>query len=218
VAGYQAADYLDQHGRRTRQDQLGPHSLWDALVAYASSASDLTRLAQAAQDRGLYRHAAALWTTAVTLGSTNAASQLVTHLRRVSPGDTTRAAQWAAGHASLDDPGAVAGLLREMGAAGASDAVATLATRAAGHSSLDDPRAVAGLLRELGAAGARDEVTTLATRAANAGMFEGFLKVYPGGAARYPFGREPDGAPSHTWTWQEPASQNRGSRKRQPGA
>ena len=70
VVGYQVADYLDQHGRRTRQDQLGPASLWDALTTHAASASDLTRLGQAARDRGLYRHAAALWTTAVTLGST----------------------------------------------------------------------------------------------------------------------------------------------------
>ena len=36
VAGYQVADYLDQHGRRTRQDQLGPPSLWDALTAHAA--------------------------------------------------------------------------------------------------------------------------------------------------------------------------------------
>ena len=68
MAGYQVADYLDQHGRRTRQDQLGPASLWDALTTHAASARDLTRLAQAARDRGLYRHAAALWTTAVTAG------------------------------------------------------------------------------------------------------------------------------------------------------
>ena len=48
VAGYQVADYLDQHGRRARQDQLGPASLWDALTTHAATASDLTRLAQAA--------------------------------------------------------------------------------------------------------------------------------------------------------------------------
>ena len=144
VAGYQVADYLDQHGRRTRQDQLGPASLWDALTAHAASASDLTRLGQAARDRGLYRHAAALWTTAATLGSTDAARQLITHLRQVSPGDTTRAAHWAAGHASLDDPRAVALLLQALREAGASDAVTTLLARdPAAHASLDDPRAVA---------------------------------------------------------------------------
>jgi hypothetical protein len=219
VVGYQIADYLDQHGRSTRRDQLGPASLWDALTTRTASASDLVRLAQAARDRGLYRHAAALWTTAVTLGSANAAGQLIGHLRRVSPGDTTRAAHWAADHVSPDDPDAVAGLLRELRAAGASDAVTALLARdPAGHVSPDDPDAVAGLLRELGAAGASDAVTALAVRAANAGMFDLFLEACPGEASGYPAGREPDGARSQTWKWQEPAAQNRSLRIRQPGA
>jgi hypothetical protein len=165
VAGYQVADYLDQHGRRTRQDQLGPPSLWDALTAHAASARDLTRLAQAARGRGLYRHAAALWTTAATLGSAGAAGRLISHLRRVSPGDTARAAHWAVGHVSLDDPGAVAGLLRELRVAGASDAVAALLARdPAGQVSLDDPWAIAELLAELRAAAASDVVAALLAR------------------------------------------------------
>ncbi len=279
VAGYQVADYLDQHGRRTRQDQLGPASLWDALTAHATRASDLARLAQAARDRGLYRHAAALW-TAATLGSTDAVRQLITHLRRVSPGDTTRAARWAAGQARLDNPGAVAWLLRTLGKAGdsdavtallardpagqarlddpwavallllgalreagAGDAVTALAARAVGQARLDNPDAVADLLRALGAAGAGDAVTALlardpagqarlgdpggvaallralgeagdsdavtamASRAANAGLFDLFLEVCPDKASSYPVGREPDGAPSQSWKWQEPTSQ-----------
>ena len=48
VAGYQVADYLDHYGRRTRQDQLGLPSLWDALTAHTATAWDLGRLAQAA--------------------------------------------------------------------------------------------------------------------------------------------------------------------------
>ncbi len=164
VVGYQAADYLDQHGRRTRQEQLGPASLWDALTARTTSASDLGRLAQAARDRGLYRHAAALWTTAATLGSTYAARDLVTHLCRVSPGDTARAAQWAAGQASLDDPGAVTALLRSLLSAGTRDAATALAARVAGHVGLDDAGAVAGLLRELREAGAGDAVAALLAR------------------------------------------------------
>jgi hypothetical protein len=168
VAGYQVADYLDQHGRRTRQDQLGPPSLWDALTAHAASARDLTRLAQAARGRGLYRHAAALWTTAATLGSAGAAGRLISHLRRVSPGDTARAAHWAVGHVSLDDPGAVAGLLRELRVAGASDAARALAARAAADASLDDPGAAAGLLRDLREAGASDAAHALLARDAAA--------------------------------------------------
>jgi hypothetical protein len=81
------------------------------------------RLAQAARDRGLYRHAAALWTAAASLGSTDAARQLITHLRRVNPGDTMRVGHWAVGHVSLDDPEAVASLLLELREAGASNAV-----------------------------------------------------------------------------------------------
>ena len=131
--------------RRTRQDQLGPSSLWDALAAHADSASDLTRLGRAARDRGLYRRAAALWTTATTRGSADAAGELIAHLHQVRPGDTARAACWAAGHASLDDPRAVAGLLGALREAGASDAVTTLLARdPAGHASLDNPGASPG--------------------------------------------------------------------------
>ena len=162
VAGYRVADYLDQHGRRTRQDQLGPPSLWDTLIARTDSAGDLTRLGQAARDRGLYRHAAALWTTAVTLGSTDAAMRLIDHLRQVSPDDTTRAAQWIASHISLDNLLGVADLMEALDAAGASGAIRTLldrdpflnvildvarataaerdAARAAARASLDDGR------------------------------------------------------------------------------
>ncbi len=76
IAGYLVADYLGQHARRTRQDQLGPSSLWDALTAHAATASDLTRLGQCARDRGLYRHAVALWTAAASLSSADAAARL----------------------------------------------------------------------------------------------------------------------------------------------
>ena len=168
VAGYQVADYLDQHSRRTRQDQLGPASLWDALTTHAASGRDLTRLGKAARDRGLYRHAAALWTTAASLGSADAASELITHLQQVSPADTTRAAHWAAGQVSLDDPRDVAVLLVALHLSGAGDAVAALLARdPAGQVSLDDPRAVAALLGMLREAGAGDAVAALAARVAD---------------------------------------------------
>jgi hypothetical protein len=102
VVGYQIADYLDQHGRRTRHEQRGPASLWNALTAHTAAARDLVRLGRAAQDRGLFRRAAALWTTAVTLGELQGAARLITLLRQVSPGDTTRAARWAADYVDLE--------------------------------------------------------------------------------------------------------------------
>ena len=344
---YQPSDFLDQNTRRLRQACLGPTALWDALTAHAASASDLTRLAPAAGGRGLYRHAAALWTTAATLGDAYAAGRLIIYLRQVSPGDTTRAARWAAAYASLDNPGDVARLLRALREAGDRDAVSALLARdPARYASLDNPRDIAGLMQELAAAAGRDAVSallargpaeygqddpagtralvqalvaaadpdevgallarypagyprldnpqaiasllkglaaaadfdtvsallvrdpawlaspdepaaiaaelaaagdpdavtallardpagharldnpggvarlldalreagdrdaarTLAVRAANAGMFDLFLKVYPDEASRYRFGREPDGAPSQPWKWQEPTS------------
>jgi len=239
LAGYRIAGYLDQHGRRTRQGQLGPASLWDALTARpaGSGAGDLTRVAQAARDRGLYRHAAAGWTAAVSAGSADAAGRLVAHLRGVSPEDAALAARWAVGRVRLDDPWDLARLLDELRAAGAGDALrALLATRAATGARLEDPAGVARLLEELRTAGAGDAVRALlardpagqvslgpdqqpgvgrllatlraagaseaagalAARAADAGMFD-----LATDRARYPFGREPDGAPAPPWHWAE---------------
>jgi hypothetical protein len=139
AVAYRIAGYLDQHGRRTRRDQLGPASLWDALAAQAtgSSPADLIRLAQAARDRGLYRHAATLWTAAAGAGSAAAARRLVAHLREVNPADTAPAARWAVGRVRLDDPWDLARLLEELLAADAGDAVRALLAR--------DPASQAGV-------------------------------------------------------------------------
>jgi hypothetical protein len=48
-------------------------------------------------------------------------------------------------------------------------------------------------------------------------MFGLFLEFCPDEAADYPFGREPDGAPSQRWIWQEPTSQSRGLRIKTAG-
>jgi len=139
AVAYRIAGYLDQHGRRTRRDQLGPASLWDALAARAtgSSPADLIRLAQAARDRGLYRHATTLWTAAAGAGSAAAASRLVAHLREVNPADTAPAARWAVGCVRLDDPWDLARLVEELLAADAGDAVKALLAR--------DPASQAGI-------------------------------------------------------------------------
>jgi hypothetical protein len=166
--GYRVTGYLDQHGRRTRADQLGPASLWDALAAHAMSASDRGRLAQAAQDRGLYRHAATLWTKAAAAGRTDAARHLVAYLGApAEPADAARVARWAAGQASVDDPWDVARLLDALRAVGAGEAIAVLlAHDPAGHVSLDHEWDVAELLRALRAAGAADAARALAVRVA----------------------------------------------------
>jgi uncharacterized protein YidB (DUF937 family) len=158
TVGYRVAGYLDQHGRRTRADQLGPASLWDGLAAHVGGTSDLGRLAQAARDRGLHRHAARLWTAAAAAGRTDAAAQLVTHLSAVAePADLARAARWAVGRASLDDPWDVARLLVALRTAGPDEAAQDLLDRdPAGQVSLEHRWDVAWLLRELRATGAAE--------------------------------------------------------------
>ncbi|HEV2253138.1 MAG TPA: hypothetical protein VGS06_08090 [Streptosporangiaceae bacterium] len=154
--GYRVTGYLDQHGRRTRADQPGPASLWDALATRVSSVSDLGRLARAARDLGLYRHAATAWTAGAATGSTDAAARLIAHLGALAePAETTRAARWAVSRASLDDPWTVARLLEGLRAAGTGDAVqALLARDPAGQVSLRHQWDVVDLLRALRAAGA----------------------------------------------------------------
>jgi hypothetical protein len=66
-------------------------------------------------------------------------------------------------------------------------------------------RAVARLLAALREADAAEAVRILAARAADAGMFGLFLEVHPDQAARFRFGREPDGTGSPSWHWSEPA-------------
>jgi hypothetical protein len=96
----------------------------------------------------------------------------------------------------------VASLLEVLREAGASDAVAVLATRAATHVSLDHPRAISMLLMELREAGASDAATNLLAYAANAGIPSIMLED-PRTVNDYWQGREPDDSPSQ-WTWHEP--------------
>ena len=86
-----------------------------------------------------------------------------------------------ASHARLDDPEAVASLLRALHEAGADQAAAALASRAAADAPLDSPGGVAVLLQVLHEAGG-DEVgaaRTLASRAAVDAPLDD-----PGGVAR----------------------------------
>jgi hypothetical protein len=100
-------------------------------------------------------------------------------------------------------------LLRTLRETGAGDAVTTLLARdPAGQANLDYPDDVGRLLWELRGAGDGDAACTLAGRAANAGMFHLYFldEFCPDEASSYPFGREPDGAPSQAWSWLGPAS------------
>ncbi|MFE5375774.1 hypothetical protein [Streptomyces mirabilis] len=160
---YLLADYLDQHGRHHRAEIIPPIDFWTA-AAHHTDPADLTALANAAWDRGLYRDAAQLHKHATTHGDPHAAVTLIDRLHILHPTDH-HAAQWAAAHAALDNPVAIATLLRAMQRAGAHAQVTALAERAATHAALDNPRDVARLLGALQRAGADAQVTVLLARA-----------------------------------------------------
>jgi hypothetical protein len=161
---YRLADYLDQHGRAHRKDQVPPAGFWAAAAGHAFP-GDQAALGDAADDRGLYRAAAQLHKNAAVSGNLRAAY----YLTRPPPclrGDA-RPASWAAAHVALDDPRGVADLLGRLRAAGAQDQAAALLDRDPGaRVALDDLLRVAELLGRLRAAGAYDQAAALAGRAA----------------------------------------------------
>ncbi|GAA4102433.1 hypothetical protein [Nonomuraea soli] len=141
---YRLADYLDQHGRHHRANQIPPIDFWTA--ARHAHPADLTALGQAARDRGLYRDAAQLLKHATTNGDLDAAIILLQLMHTTHPTDH-RPAHLAASRVALDDPGAVAKLLHAMEGEGREEQVAALLARdPASHVALDDPYAVAKLL------------------------------------------------------------------------
>ena len=159
---YRLADYLDQHGRAHRKDQIPPAGFWAAAAAH-SSPGDQALLGHAAHARGLYRAAAQLHKNAAASGNSDAAYYL-TYRPSCLRGDA-RPRSWAAAYVALDDPGGVVDLLDGLREEGAQDQVAGLLARdPAAHAALDDPFAVARLLDMLREAGARDQVAGLLAR------------------------------------------------------
>ncbi len=120
------------------------------------------------------------------------------------PEAATALAARAASNVGLDDPGRVASLLWVLYLAGAPEAVtALLARHPADHVALDDRSGVGELLEALDVAAAQEATAALATRAVNAGLPHG-------GPFSVPiFGREPDGAASQPWSWQDPTQAGR---------
>ena len=160
---YRLADYLDQHGRRSRRSLSPPAEFWTA-AADLTDPRDLGALARAAEGRGLLHDDARLLKAAAAHGSASTAATLITSLRSRHPADDDPR-RWVTAHAALDDPYATARLLDALRAAGAADQVeALLARDPAAHATLDDPYATARLLDSLRAVGATDQIKALLAR------------------------------------------------------
>ena len=161
---YRIADFLDQHGRTHRKDQIPPAGFWAAAAEYALPA-DQAALGHAAAARGLYRAAAQLHKNAAAYGSLRAAYYLIDPPPCLH-GDG-RPVSWAVAHVALDDPYGVAELLLRLREAGAHEQAAALLERdPAAHVALDDRGGVALLQGRLRQAGAREQAAALADRAA----------------------------------------------------
>ncbi|MGP8300201.1 hypothetical protein ACTPOK_20170 [Streptomyces inhibens] len=159
---YQLADYLDQHGRRHRADQIPPIDFWTAAAAHAHP-TDLPALGDAAWNRGLYRDAAQLHKHATTHGNPHTAAILIEHLHTLHPADHRPAHH--ATHAALDDPDGVSKLLDSLRRAGADGQVTLLLARdPAAHAALDAPHAVSKLLYSLWRVEGEEQVAALLAR------------------------------------------------------
>jgi hypothetical protein len=219
---YRLADYLEQHGRRTRAEEIPPIDFWAAASSHASLA-DQAILGRAARDRGLYRDAAQLLKNVAGKGGPSSGAALVSLMRDLHPTDL-RAARWAAMHALPNNLSAMADLLDELARVGAEQQVAVLAERAAVEVDLSrmflvegasvevgllDSAAQVGLLDSaaqlldcLAKVGASEQGAVLAERLPGAGLFAQFLKLADN-EERFRFGREPDGSPAEPWSWDD---------------
>jgi tetratricopeptide (TPR) repeat protein len=160
---YRLSDYLEQHGRTTRQAHCTTTGLWDALIAHATR-EDLLKLGSQAQRRGLYRHALQLYQAAAKAGipgAFGAAARLLGEVGRIDEAITYFQRAIEAG-----DPNAFGAAARLLVKAERIDEAITWLQARAEASDRFALRGVAGLLKE---AGRTDEAITYWQRAAETG-------------------------------------------------
>ncbi|MGW2612732.1 hypothetical protein ACWC4A_52090 [Streptomyces mirabilis] len=169
-AQYTPADYLEQHARVQRADQLGSASLWRALARYTQDPNDMHALAQAAWDRGLYKHSLLLFSRAVLAGHTGSAgTMLALHSSRPFS-EATRSlgrsvACWLAQHAPLTDASGTAALIGQLPLDGADGALQILLSRnPESHVGLTSPGGLGDLLGVLRQRDAADALEALLRR------------------------------------------------------
>ncbi|MFF3584734.1 hypothetical protein, partial [Streptomyces mirabilis] len=165
-AHYEPADYLDQHTRQRRADQLGAPSLWQAMLEHITDPDALYRVAGAADRRGLHKQAARLLRKATLTGHSEAPNALLRRLNASGLDPFLHAANWIVRHANVTDPRSVGRLLRELRNGEVHEAVAVLGQRAITETHLPNPGAVGQLLLEMREAGALGAAEALAHRAA----------------------------------------------------
>ncbi|MFD5814723.1 hypothetical protein [Streptomyces sp. NPDC127038] len=168
-AAYEPADYLEQHVREQRADQLGSPALWQAFMTHVQEPADLAALARSADQRRLYKHSIQLFARAVRAGHPQAAGSLMI-LHPGAQADLRReASRWAATYAPLTDAGATARMIRLLTAGGEggpnTGALEILLARdPAACVAVTDPAEVADMLVALSTGEASQHIATLLRR------------------------------------------------------
>ena len=181
TAGYLAADYLTQNVHAERIHQLGPASLWDALADLNTQPGDLARLGYAAAARGLYRHAARLWTAAISRGAgPGTANELMVFLHWIGIDDANACAQWVTARVPMDNAYDIRQLIHALPPQ--SKALQVLARRAAAEVPLGNPLGVSLLLGALEVTGQTEAAAALAHRAPGTVPIAGALEQTAWGA------------------------------------
>ena len=160
VLGYTVADYLLQHLTQQRRSTHLPASTWQALTDHPHPHDDLTRLADSAQQRLLYRYAIPLLRQLADAGDTSAAIRLADLLSEQGRTDELRERADAGDRWAADR---LADLLVRQGRT--DDATHLLRERAGAGDRWAARRLVALLLEQ----GRTDDATHLLRQLADAG-------------------------------------------------
>ncbi|MGW1513117.1 alpha/beta fold hydrolase [Streptomyces sp. NPDC002394] len=162
---YEPADYLEQHTRVVRYDQLGPRSLWNALTKHTSDPADLERLAEAARKRGLLKTAVGLFRRAVLAGNPDAACNLIRLLRSGPLDPDLQATTWVVDKIDMTYSSGVADLLTQVNYYGPDEAKRALLDRQpADHADLTSAYGLTTLIDALMRAGANEALQALLDR------------------------------------------------------
>ncbi|MES0837319.1 tetratricopeptide repeat protein [Nocardiopsis tropica] len=178
------ADFLQQHGRRTRRPWCPPASFWDAATAHLTDPNDLFSLGEAAHKRSRHRHTAHLYCAAVDAGSILAVREWAwmreeagDHenaerfaLRAADAGSTSELMDFALMRGQAGDHQGAERLLRQAADAGDTEAPAKLARM---REEAGDREGAERLLRHFADAGNTGALTELARIREEAGDREG---------------------------------------------
>ncbi|WP_405968828.1 hypothetical protein OG613_44885 (plasmid) [Streptomyces sp. NBC_00015] len=169
---FRLADYLEQHGRTTRNHRCPPASFWHAAQSFLTHSGDLYNLATAAAARDRLQIAHHLDHRAADHGSTAALVRLA--LLRKRTGDREGAAALLRHAADRGSTDALVRLARMRQEAGDREAIDTLSEQAADRRDTDALEHLAAMLDE---AGDRESAEALYQRAAQHGSITALRRL-----------------------------------------